>query len=88
MMEKVQLVSDLTGIVQVARVNSALVDLGTLVGTRWGLGGVDPALFEAAVLSVPDPDVLLRLTGTSLQFLDSATGTVEYSVLEVPDIGA
>ena len=88
MVEKVQLISDLAGIVHVAKANSAPVDLGTLVGLFWGAGGVNADLFEAAVLSVPDVDVLLRLNGTSLQFLDSATGTVEFAVLEVADIGA
>jgi len=88
MAEKVQLVSDLVGIVQVAKANSSPVDLGTLVGMTWGLGGVDATLFEAAMLAIPGEDALLRVSGTALQFLDSATGTVEYSVLEVPDIGA
>jgi len=65
-----------------------LWNTNSLVGLFWGAGGVNADLFEAAVLSVPDVDVLLRLNGTSLQFLDSATGTVEFAVLEVADIGA
>lgn len=86
--EKVQLISDLVGIVRVAKANSSPVDLGTLVGLFWGMGGVYVGLFEPAMLMVPGEDTLIRISGTTLQFLDSATGTIEYARLEVPDIGA
>lgn len=91
MLQRVQLVSDLSGLIRSAKGSSLPIDLGTLVGTVWGLGSVSVDAFEtavAAVIAVPAEDTLLKLTGTSLQFLDSATGTVEYAVLEVPAIEA
>jgi hypothetical protein len=88
MIEKVQLVSDLLGLIRVAKANVVPTDLGTLVGMQWGLASVATELFETAVSAVPGEDVLLRLSGTSLKLLDPATGTVEYASLEVVDIGA
>jgi hypothetical protein len=85
MVEKVQLVSDLQGIVRSARGSSVSIDVATLVGLGWGSGGtVLVGAFEAALEAVPDADVLLRLDGTTMKFLDSATGTVEYASVEVP----
>lgn len=88
-MEKVQLTSDLRGIVRSCRGSSLPIDIATLVGLLWGdAGTVSVDAFEAAVLTVPDEEVLVRVEGTSMKFLDAATGTVEYASLEVPPLPA
>lgn len=89
MVEKVQSIADLQSLMRACRGSRVDVDVATLVGRRWSEGGtVYVDTFEAAVLAVPDEEVLLRIDGTSLKFLDVATGTVEYASLEVPPLPA
>lgn len=83
MVEKVQLISDLNGLIRAARASSAAIDIGTLIGELGGLASVSVDVFEAAVLAVPDSDVLLRIVSPDLEFLDVASGTVEYASVEV-----
>lgn len=89
MVEKVQSVADLQGLVRSCRGSRVEVDIATLVGLTWGEAGtVYVDTFEAAVLAVPDEEVLLRIDGTTMKFLDTATGTIEYASLEVPPLPA